>query len=393
MKYPMLLMKTLGSLRGMLAACAVLLAGQALGQVQGVTDTEIVLGSHVDLSGPLSSMGAPFRDGMIFATEEINAGGGINGRKIRMQIEDNGYDPKKGILATQKLLTQDKVFAFVSTLGTAPSIASMPLALDRGIPFLFPGAASEATYVPHHPLKFAITSPFSVQWKAAVKYAYEVLGKRRFGILYQDDETGQSIIRAVDEQLKVHGLTLVEKTSHKRGEIDFASQVARLKVANVDIILLGTNVREVAGAAIEARKLNWPVDLIASSGASSLTTINLGGRAVEGLYVTTQFPNSAQEATPALIAIKERYKARFGYEYQDGVNQGYTAVMLFAEGAKNAGRNLTPQTLAQGLEKVKNFQNVFAGVPISYGPDNHLPPQSAIILKVKDGKFVMVSGG
>ncbi len=384
--------QTFRSLRLALAVGAALASTNVQAQVQGVTDTEIVLGTHQDLSGPLAALGAPFRDGLILGAEEINAAGGIHGRKIRLIVEDNGYDPKKAILATQKLLVQDKVFAILSTLGSATSTASMPLALDRGVPFLFAGSASESSFLPYHPLKFALTAPYAWQTRAGVKFAYETLGKRRFGILYQDDDTGLSAMRAVEEQLAVHKLALVERASFKRGDIDYSAQISRLKAANVDIVMIGGNIRETAAAEIEAKKQSWPVDMVAPSGASSLATIKLGGPAVEGLYATVQFLSSAQEPTPELQAVKDRYKARFGRELEDGVAQTFTTMMLFAEGAKNAGRNLTPQTLQQGLEKVKDFKTAFQATPISYGPDDHAPPRGTYIIRVQGGKFVTVVG-
>ncbi len=329
---------------------------------------------------------------MILAVEEINAAGGVHSRKIRLVVEDNGYDPKKAVLATQKLLTQDKVFALVSTFGSATSLASMPLALDRGVPMLFPASSSETAYLPFHPLKFGAITTNHDQIRAAVKYCYEKLGKRRVGVLYQDDESGGSVIRAVETQLAVHGLAPIARASYKRGEINFSAQIALLKAANLDLLVLGTIVRETAGAAIEAKKQDWQVDMLADQSASTTAVIRLGGQAVEGMYVTTQFMNSAQEQTPVLKAVKDRYKARFGREMEDGIAPGYNGIMLFAEGAKNAGRSLTPQSLSQGLEKVKNFTSVFTAPPVSYSPTDHSPPRSTILLQVRDGKFVPITG-
>lgn len=372
------------------AVSAATVAAQA--QTQGVTDTEIVLGSHQDLSGPLASMGGPIRDGMILAAEDINAAGGVNGRKIRILVEDNGYDPKKAVLATQKLLNQDKAFALIATLGSATTSASMPLAIDKGVPFLFPGSASESAYLPLSPLKFGFATLNYPQVRASVKYAYEKLGKHRFGILYQDDDTGLGTLRAVEDQLKALGLPFVERTSYKRGEIDFSAQISRLKAADVDIVMLGTIVRETAAAEIEAKKQNWPVDMIATQSASHVATIKLGGPAVEGMYLTTQFLGTAQEITPDLKKVMDRYKARFGRDLVDGVNYGYTAVMLFAEGARNAGRDLNPQTLAHGLEKVRNFTTVFAAPPVSYAPGDHAAPTATILMQVRGGKFTPITG-
>lgn len=376
------------------AVVAIAVGGAASAQhIQGVTDTEIVIGAHVDLSGPIASTGSPVRDGMVFAVEGINAAGGVNGRKLRLIVEDNGYDPKKAVLATQKLLAQDKVFAIVGTLGSPTSLASMPLAVDRGVPFLFAGAASDSTYAPLHPFKFGLVTPYSEQARAEVKFAHDTLGKRRFGVLYQDDDNGLAFLRAVETQLKTQGLAPVEVASYKRGDIDFSAQIARLKAANVDAVMLGTaGARDTVGPVAEARKQGWAVDMLAGQGASTTAVIKLGGPAVEGLYATFQFLNSSQEKTPELRSTLDRFKARFGHDAEDGVALGYTNIALFAEGAKNAGRDLTPQTLSQGLEKVKDFKTVFEGPPISYGPGNHAAPRSTIIMRVQDGKYIPVTG-
>jgi len=377
----------------LLGVVVVIAVGPVRAQVQGVADKEIVIGTHVDLSGPIVSTSVPVRDGMLFAVEDVNAAGGIHGRRLRLVVEDNGYDPKKAVLATQKLLTQDKVFAIVGTLGSPTSLASMPLAINRGLPFLFAGGASDSSYLPLHPLKFGLVTPYGEQTRAEVKFAHDTLGKRRFGVIYQDDDNGQAFLHAMEAQLKVHGLAVVAATNYKRGEIDFSAQAARLKAANVDAVMLGTAAaRDTAGAVIELKKQGLSADILAGQGASTTTVLKLGGPPTEGLYATFQFLNSSQEMTPALRAVLDRFKARFGHEAEDGIALGYTTVMLFAEGAKNAGPTLTPQTLTRGLEKVKNFKTVFDGPPISYAADDHGAPRATIIMQVRGGKYVPVTG-
>ena len=99
------------------AAAALLASGPAFSQTkvtnQGVTPTEIVLGTHQDLSGPIKVWGVPVLNGMKLAVEEINAKGGILGRKVRLIAEDSAYDPKKAVLASQKMVEKDKVFAMI----------------------------------------------------------------------------------------------------------------------------------------------------------------------------------------------------------------------------------------------------------------------------------------
>src|SRR5512134_2624859 len=109
------------------AALALAAAPLALAQTQGVSDDEIILGTAQDLSGPVVSLSKPAVNGMLMRVEEINAAGGINGRKLRLVVEDHGYDPKKAVLAAQKLTQRDKIFATVGSIGTPTALAAMPI--------------------------------------------------------------------------------------------------------------------------------------------------------------------------------------------------------------------------------------------------------------------------
>ena len=105
---------------------------------QGISDTEIVLGTHQDLSGPIKGWGVAVANGMKFAVDEINAAGGIHGRKLKLVLEDSGYDPKKAVLATQKMIEKDKIFANIGSLGSPTVLAAQDITLDAGVPQLFP---------------------------------------------------------------------------------------------------------------------------------------------------------------------------------------------------------------------------------------------------------------
>ena len=120
------------------------------------------------------------------------------------------------MLAAQKLISQDKVFALLGVLGSGVVQATQGMTVERGLPYLFPLASSDITYLPHNPLKFAAYALSSEHMRAAVEFAYSKLGKRRFGILYQDDETGTASLRAVEAQLKTaHRATAPLRTASR----------------------------------------------------------------------------------------------------------------------------------------------------------------------------------
>src|SRR6187401_3802518 len=125
-------------MKSLAIATLVLLAATPVLAQQGVTANEIVVGTAQDLSGPVVNFSKAAVNGMRMRVDEINAEGGINGRKLKLVVEDHGYDPKKAVLATQKLVQKDKIFAMVGTIGTPTSMASMPILFEKNIPHLFP---------------------------------------------------------------------------------------------------------------------------------------------------------------------------------------------------------------------------------------------------------------
>lgn len=370
---------------------AVALAGPAPAQ-QGVTADAIRIGSHQDLSGPVAALGVAIREGMALAVDEINEAGGIHGRSVALLVEDTGFDPRRAVLATTKLVEEDRIFALLAPLGSAPVAASMDIALEAGVPVLFSATPADLTYTPFHPLKFGLAPPYGVQVRTMVKFAHEELDKRRFGILYQDDETGSNVLAAALEQLEVHGLEMVERASYKRGDVDFSSQMQRLRAADVDMIILGTIVRETAAAKMEAAKMGWDVDMIVSQAGMNSSVVRIGGEAVDGLYAMAHFLSlNAQEQTPELEATLAAYRAKFGKEPEDGIIYGYFAMKLFAEAAERAGPDLTAEGLAAALESIEGFTTVFASAPATFGEGERLGTRATIVTQVRDGVFTPIS--
>jgi hypothetical protein len=141
-------------------------AGLAHAQ-QGVSKTEIVLGSIQDLSGPIAGFGKQVRLGMMLRVDEINEQGGINGRKIKLLVEDSAYDPRKAVLAAQKLVNQDKIFAMVGHIGTAQNMAAMPVQFEKNVINFFPVTAAREMYEPFHRLKYSFAATYYDQMRTA----------------------------------------------------------------------------------------------------------------------------------------------------------------------------------------------------------------------------------
>ncbi len=216
---------------------------------QGISASEIVIGTHQDLSGPIKVWGVPVSNGMKMAVEEINAAGGIHGRKIKLILEDSGYDPKRAVLASQKMVERDKVFAMVGPMGSPTVLAAQDILFDAGVLQLFPLTAAEFTFKfdpakPQERLKFNNLLPYVESTRAAVKYMIEGKNFKKPCIMYQDDEYGKNVLDGFTQQVSAMKLAPASVTSYKRGASDFSAQIAKMKSDGCDMVVLGTVIRE-----------------------------------------------------------------------------------------------------------------------------------------------------
>jgi ABC-type branched-subunit amino acid transport system substrate-binding protein len=360
--------------------------------VQGVTDTEVVIGTHQDLSGPIAMWGVPVKNGMQLAVDEINAAGGIQGRKLRLIAEDSGYDPRKAVLATQKLLARDNIFVMAGAMGTPTVLATMPLVLQKGLPHVFPLTAATQMYEPHEKLKFALFTPYHYAMRAATKWFVETKGKKAVCIMHQDDEFGLNVKRGVEEQLNAMKMELVSTTTYKRGATDFSSQIAKLRADKCDLVALGTVIRETIGAMGEAKKLGWQVDMVGSSAAYAPEIAALGKEIVEGFHATGQTPIPYYDtATPPVKAWMDAYKAKFGTDANVQSVAGYNVITVMAEGLRQAGRDLTPDSFVAGLEKISGLPDIFGSAPVAFSKDNHLGTKTTFIGQIQKGRWVKLT--
>lgn len=375
------------------AALAIIPAAVLAQATPGVSRTEVVVGSIQDLSGPLVSFGKPVRDGMVMRVEQTNNAGGVHGRKIKLVVEDAGYDTKKAVLAGDKLINSDKAFAVLGTLGAAPAGATIDAIVDSGTLHLFPLNAQRSMFDPFHKLKFAAWTPYTDSTRAGVKEMLKK-GYKRVAILYQDDEFGLEILNGTEAALKEANLSLVEKTSYKRGATEFASQMQKLKSANPDLIVLATVVRETIGAMAEGRKIGYTGDFFGSQGSYIGALPKIGGKAVEGLYNVNEISVPYRDTPGNSSQLNEwmdAYKARTNIDAETGAVMGWFVMDMFIKTLEKTGPNLTTDNFVKALES-SIFPRSFLGTPeISFGPNKHLGNNQARIAQAQNGRWVNVT--
>jgi branched-chain amino acid transport system substrate-binding protein len=366
---------------------------------QGISGTEIVIGTHQDLSGPIKGWGVSVANGMKLAVEEVNGRGGVEGRKLKLIVEDSGYDPKRAVLATQKLIEKDQVFSMVGAMGSPTVLAAQDIVLDAGVTQLFPLTAAQFTFKfdpnkPQERLKFNNLLPYVESTRAAVKYLVEWKHPKKPCIMHQDDEYGKNVLDGFTMQLAAMAIAPASITSYKRGATDFSAQIARMKADGCDLVVLATVIRETIGAMNEAKKLGWTVDFLGATPTNVVEVPALGKDVVEGLYAAAGLEIPYEDTAKG--KVKDwlvSYKKSFGVDANTQAIIGYNAIETFAFYADAAGKDLTGQAFLAALESGREFLDIFGSPAVKFSPTNHLASTVTQVQQVQNGRWKVIRDG
>jgi len=362
--------------------------------VRGVSDTEIIIGTYTDLSGVTVAWGVNNSNAYRMAFDEVNAKGGINGRKIKYIVEDNQYQIPRSIQAANKLINRDNVFLMVANGGTPMNNAVMPDQLEKGVPNVFPLTSARSMYEPFHHMKFGLLSSYYDQMRAGVKYFVEKKGKKNLCAAYQDTDFGKDLMSGVWDQTKAMEMKLVAETTHKPTDTDFSASVAKLHDAKCDVIFVGTIVRDTNQLISAIRKSGWDVDIVGQVASYDTAIAEVPGGTNEGFYTVTSFVLvDPDDKRPAVADFVKKYHALYGKDPNPAAQIGYTGAQLLILGLQNAGKDLTVDSFVAGMEKINGYHDIFGSPAISFGPAKHQGASESFLLQVKGGKFVQVVPG
>ena len=374
------------------AAALALTAGATLAQSQGVSKNEIVLGSIQDLSGPLAGFGKQARLGMMLRVDEINEQGGINGRKLKLLVEDSKYDPKTAVLAAQKLVNQDKIFMMVGHIGTAQNMAAMPVQFQKNVINFFPITAAREMYEPFHKLKYSFAATYFDQMKNSLPLVVKEKGAKKVCTVYQDDEFGLEVVRGAKEGLKSIGMEMAEEASFKRGATEFGSQMQKLAAAQCDFVVLGTIIRETVGTVATARKLGFNPTFMGSSALYTDLIHKLGGPAMNGIYATMTVQNPyLDDASQPVRFWANKYKTKFNEDPTVFSVYGYNIIDTFAKVAGKAGPGLSTDSFIKVMDTMTIPTDIFGSAPASFGPQKRLGSNASRLSQIVDGKWKVIS--
>jgi branched-chain amino acid transport system substrate-binding protein len=358
----------------------------------GAASGEIVIGHYASMTGDTATFGVSADEGIRLAVNEINSGGGVLGRKVKLITTDDRSQSDEAKTAVERLINQDKVVAILGEIASSRSIAGAPVAQDAQIPMLSPGSTNpKVTEAGDYVFRACFIDPF--QGEALARFAMDELKLKRFAILYPaNSDYGVGLRKFITDTLKARGGQIVEDVSYsEKSDVDFRGQLTRIKAANPDAIFVTGYYTEAGLIAQQARDLGITVPLIGGDGWDSDQTVQIGKQAIEGCYFSNHY--SADEDRPEVKKFVESYKATF--KNPDGSPKvpdamavlGYDSMRLLADAIKRAGNTDGPK-IRDALAATKDFPGASGVITID---EKRNAKKAIVILKIDGGKFKYVT--
>ena len=360
---------------------------------QGVSDDEIVVGSVSDLSGIFAAFGAPAMSAAQMHFDEVNAAGGIHGRKIRFVVEDSGYQMPKAMQAYNKLINRDKVFAMLLSLGTPMNIAGMKLMTPKNIPNITPLSAARQMLEEPIRLRFVASASYYDQTRLGVRYLAEQHGASKVCTMFIPSDFGKEIEEAMREEAASNpALEYAAETTHKPDDADFVGSLQKLNAEGCELIGLALGVRQVITVLGTAKKLGLAhLRFLGSSGAFHTVLAKVPGGVTEGLYATSGWVDLASRAVePAPSAFIAAYMKEFGEFPSTGAMLGYFGATGFTRALQKAGRALDVASFLEAMENL-DYYDPLSDNHVNYSADDHQGSDKTILSVVEGASWKVVA--
>lgn len=365
-----------------LVLAGTMLAGLPAQAEPGLTDTEILIGDVEPLTGPPALLGVGHTLGVKVAIAEANAAGGINGRKIRYTVEDDGYVTARTLQGLKKVIDVDKAFALLGMSGSGQSIAAMPELEKAAIPTVLSVAPVVPLWDPPRKNVFVVGQSYEEGIRQLVTYLADKNPGKKWGLVTQNDDYGVAVLDGFEGVAKAKSLNVVYEGSYKKGQQDFSSDMLRVKDAGVEVFLAGGIISENVAMVKELEKLGTkPVIGIFWPGRIE-PVIRLMGPPSDGIYAVDYVE---PQAGPAGQAFVEKAKGILSESEFKGINRytfaGYAAAKVLFEAIGRCGKEPTWACTIAELEKTKNLATGVMA-PISFGPGVRFSNQALKIMRV-----------
>jgi branched-chain amino acid transport system substrate-binding protein len=370
----------------------------------------IILGEFGSLTGVTATFGKSTQRGIQMAVEEINKSGGINGKLVRVVVEDDQSKPEEAATVVKKLVNQDKVLIVLGEVASSRTLAGAPTCQEAGVPLITPASTNpRVTEVGDYVFRVCFIDPF--QGEVMAKFARNTLKVSKAAILKDiKNDYSVGLAQFFTETFKSLGGTIVVEESYSEGDIEFRAQLTAIKARNPEVIFIPGYYTEVGLIARQARDLGITVPLIGGDGWDSPRLVEIGGKALENTYYSNHY--TPEDPRPEIQKFIAEYKAKYNEVPDAMAPLGYDAARIAFDAIKRSGileeKNIRKayeenpkarflmeaintganrRLIRDAIAQTKDFPGMTGLITID---PNRNAKKSAVVVKVEDGKVKFV---
>lgn len=345
----------------------------------------IRIGEFASLTGKEAAFGQSSHKGTVLAIEEINAAGGVLGKKIELIAEDNQSKQGESATIVKKLISRDKVVAILGEVASMRSLEAAPICQASKIPMISPSSTNpRVTETGDYIFRVCFIDPF--QGTVMAKFAKNTLKARKVAVLTSMSSAySVGLAKFFKETFTADGGTIAIEQRYSEGDKDFKAQLTAIRGAGVDAIFVPGYYTEAALISKQARELGLTIPLFGGDGWEAPQLVEIGGKAVEGTYYSTHY--SPENKSPAVQEFVSKFKARWNGETPDAMAAlGYDSVLVLVDAIKRAG-SVESAKIRDALAATKDLVGITGTTTID---ENRNATKSAVIITVRDGQFKFV---
>jgi branched-chain amino acid transport system substrate-binding protein len=386
-------------LRGLLCAAAALYAFSGLlhAEEPGITPDVITIGAFGPVTGPAAYIGLAGRDGANLAIKEINAAGGINGRKLSMVFEDDGHSPTKALAAAKKLIDQDHVFMIFCVAGSNGTLGTIDFVRENGrVMFVSFASAPGVTWPFARNLFRGGTTEVPRYGELYAEYLHDYLKDTKVAILSGREEYPKNEGDALTAQLKNWYQTApVKRAEFNIGDKDFTPQLLDIQGADPQVIAIFGNPAEAAIAMRQAKELGMNASFFVGSNMVDQGLLSAAKQSAEGTSGFALIPLLPTSSNPEMQAWLAKWKLEYPNLPAGRPNTfdllSYADIYVLADAIKRAGKDLTTDKLIGALETTNEYRVGAIATPRTFTNKHHIGNLRLQAMQVKNGEWQPVA--
>lgn len=357
---------------------------------EGIDGQHVRFAQVAALEGPAAALGQGMQLGLRAAFAEANAKGGVHGRQLVLESQDDGYEPDRSIAHVKSVIGGNNHIGLIGAVGTPTSAATQPIATEAGLPFIGPFTGAGFLREPKLDNVLNVRATYFAETEAWIEYLVDQQGMKSIAILYQDDGFGRVGLAGVNAALEKRGMKLSAEGSYTRNTVAVKTALLDIRKASPDAVVMVGAYKPVAEFIKLSRKLKFNPTFVNISFVGSKALAEELGDAGEGVIVSQVVPFPWDASIPvvaeyqaALAAVDAA--AEPGFVTLEGYLTGRLAILALEE----AGQDLTRASFLTAMHNLQSLD--FGGVTMAFGPGDNQGMDDVFLTRItKDGAFEQV---